>query len=265
MEHGQVAVVRGGVDEPAEHGAGDPAQRLLARVGGAELERRDPEPVAALLGQVHDEALVAQHGQQVVDARARQPELARDRRRGHRRGVTAEQLQHAERVGGGGSVGHAASVSDPRHKPHELADSGPPGVSSGHGRHAARHGRPSSRARRRCPSTTWSAVARHGARGRLTDEALAAIAASRRRSRRSRARTGPHYGVSTGFGALATRHIPPERRAALQRSLIRSHAAGSGPEVEREVVRAMMRAAALDARHRPHRRPPGPRGRTPRC
>jgi histidine ammonia-lyase len=50
----------------------------------------------------------------------------------------------------------------------------------------------------------------------------------------------PHYGVSTGFGALAQRHIPPERRRQLQRSLIRSHAAGTGPEVEREVVRALM-------------------------
>jgi histidine ammonia-lyase len=52
--------------------------------------------------------------------------------------------------------------------------------------------------------------------------------------------TEPHYGVSTGFGALATRHIPVELRAQLQRSLIRSHAAGSGPEVEPEVVRALM-------------------------
>src|SRR3954451_3721749 len=50
----------------------------------------------------------------------------------------------------------------------------------------------------------------------------------------------PVYGVSTGFGALATTHIPPDRRADLQRSLIRSHAAGSGDVVEREVVRAMM-------------------------
>ena len=50
----------------------------------------------------------------------------------------------------------------------------------------------------------------------------------------------PVYGVSTGFGALATRHIPGEKRAQLQRSLVRSHAAGSGPEVEREVVRALM-------------------------
>ena len=50
----------------------------------------------------------------------------------------------------------------------------------------------------------------------------------------------PAYGISTGFGALATRHIDPELRAALQRSLIRSHAAGMGPLVEPEVVRALM-------------------------
>ena len=52
--------------------------------------------------------------------------------------------------------------------------------------------------------------------------------------------TVAHYGVSTGFGALATRHIPPAKRAQLQRSLVRSHAAGTGPEVEREVVRALL-------------------------
>ncbi|MBB3053357.1 histidine ammonia-lyase [Prauserella isguenensis] len=52
--------------------------------------------------------------------------------------------------------------------------------------------------------------------------------------------TTPSYGVSTGFGALAVRSIPPERRADLQRSLIRSHAAGAGPAVETEVVRALM-------------------------
>jgi histidine ammonia-lyase len=84
------------------------------------------------------------------------------------------------------------------------------------------------------------AVARRGARVALTDEALAAIAASRGVVEALADAERPHYGVSTGFGALATRHIPGEKRAALQRSLIRSHAAGTGPEVEREVVRAMM-------------------------
>src|SRR5215212_2061241 len=50
----------------------------------------------------------------------------------------------------------------------------------------------------------------------------------------------PAYGIATGFGSLANVVIPPERRAELQRALIRSHAAGMGPPVEREVVRAMM-------------------------
>ncbi len=50
----------------------------------------------------------------------------------------------------------------------------------------------------------------------------------------------PIYGLSTGFGALATTSISPAERRDLQRSLIRSHAAGVGPEVETEVVRAMM-------------------------
>lgn len=84
------------------------------------------------------------------------------------------------------------------------------------------------------------AVARHGATVRISPAARAALAATRSHIEALAASDDPVYGVSTGFGALATRHIPSERRADLQRSLIRSHAAGSGPEVEREVVRAMM-------------------------
>jgi histidine ammonia-lyase len=48
------------------------------------------------------------------------------------------------------------------------------------------------------------------------------------------------YGISTGFGSLATVSIPPDRRSALQAALIRSHAAGMGDPVEKEVVRAMV-------------------------
>jgi histidine ammonia-lyase len=83
-------------------------------------------------------------------------------------------------------------------------------------------------------------VARAGSGVRLADEALAEIARSREVVDHLAKDDRPHYGISTGFGALATRHIPLERRAELQRSLIRSHAAGSGTEVEREVVRALM-------------------------
>lgn len=84
------------------------------------------------------------------------------------------------------------------------------------------------------------AVARDGATVRLSEDALAAIAASRAIIDELAGDPQPHYGVSTGFGALATTSIPPERRQQLQRSLVRSHAASSGPEVEREVVRGTM-------------------------
>ncbi|MCW2849556.1 MAG: hutH [Marmoricola sp.] len=84
------------------------------------------------------------------------------------------------------------------------------------------------------------AVARHGAPVQVTEEARAAIVRSRATVDELAAGATPAYGISTGFGALATRHIPTEMRAQLQKSLVRSHAAGSGPEVEREVVRGLM-------------------------
>src|SRR5690606_2042740 len=84
------------------------------------------------------------------------------------------------------------------------------------------------------------AVARDDAKVVLAQDARDAIAASRAVIEALASDARPHYGVSTGFGALASKHIPFERRAQLQRSLVRSHAASSGPEVEREVVRATM-------------------------
>ncbi len=84
------------------------------------------------------------------------------------------------------------------------------------------------------------AVARHGAAVSLTEDALTAIDRARAVVEELAAAETPAYGISTGFGALATRHIPTEMRTLLQKSLVRSHAAGSGPEVEREVVRALM-------------------------
>ena len=84
------------------------------------------------------------------------------------------------------------------------------------------------------------AVARHGASVRLSVDALAAIDRARAVVDDLAVAPDPVYGISTGFGALATRHIPQQKRAELQRSLVRSHAAGSGPEVETEVTRALM-------------------------
>jgi histidine ammonia-lyase len=84
------------------------------------------------------------------------------------------------------------------------------------------------------------AVARRGAPVEITAGALAEMRVSRTIIESLAGDVEPHYGVSTGFGALATRHIPVPLRAQLQASLVRSHAAGSGPEVEREVIRALM-------------------------
>ncbi|MHB8489568.1 MAG: histidine ammonia-lyase [Candidatus Dormibacteria bacterium] len=57
------------------------------------------------------------------------------------------------------------------------------------------------------------------------------------------------YGVTTGFGALADRAVDPDDRALLQRSVVLSHAAGSGPRLDDEVVRGMilLRARTLAA------------------
>ncbi|MFD2619086.1 histidine ammonia-lyase [Streptomyces chumphonensis] len=84
------------------------------------------------------------------------------------------------------------------------------------------------------------AVARGDARVELSAEALAEVARARGFIEDLAAKPDPVYGVSTGFGALAVRHISPELRAQLQRNIVRSHAAGTGPRVEREVVRALM-------------------------
>ncbi len=83
-------------------------------------------------------------------------------------------------------------------------------------------------------------VAREDAEATLTREAVEAMAASAAVVEGLAGSNEPAYGISTGFGSLATTTIPTQRRTELQRSLIRSHAAGIGAPVEREVVRAMM-------------------------
>ncbi|GMA19687.1 hypothetical protein GCM10025862_17080 [Arsenicicoccus piscis] len=95
------------------------------------------------------------------------------------------------------------------------------------------------------------AVARHDARVELASEARAELERVRGAIDAMAASDTPVYGISTGFGALATTHIPAFKRAKLQQSLVRSHAAGMGPAVERETVRALMflRAKTLASGH----------------
>ena len=75
------------------------------------------------------------------------------------------------------------------------------------------------------------------------------------------------YGVTTGFGALASTRIDPADAGRLQEHLLMSHAAGVGPAFPREVVRAMLllRANTLGARaQRLSAARRGPAARVPR-
>src|SRR5713226_8643624 len=63
---------------------------------------------------------------------------------------------------------------------------------------------------------------------------------SRARVQRAAQSREPVYVVSTGFGALARTRVAPLRQPELQLALTRAHAAGVGPAVDVEVVRATM-------------------------
>ncbi|MBA2535100.1 MAG: aromatic amino acid lyase, partial [Rubrobacter sp.] len=93
------------------------------------------------------------------------------------------------------------------------------------------------------------AVARQGARVEMGGEARERVLASRGHVENMIEDSRAVYGVTTGFGALANTRIEAGDRLELQKSLLRSHAAGMGPLVETEVVRAMMaiRAKTLAA------------------
>ena len=83
-------------------------------------------------------------------------------------------------------------------------------------------------------------VARDGVVARLSPSARVAMQRSAALVDGFVAGSTPVYGVTTGFGSLASTVIPADRTADLQVSLVRSHAAGMGDTVEPEVVRAML-------------------------
>jgi histidine ammonia-lyase len=84
------------------------------------------------------------------------------------------------------------------------------------------------------------AVARHGAQAILDADARERMQEARDVIETLVDRGEVVYGVTTGFGDLATTFIPPEDAGALQENLIVSHAAGVGRAFPREVVRAML-------------------------
>ena len=91
------------------------------------------------------------------------------------------------------------------------------------------------------------AVAREGRRVALGAAARERLAAARIVVDQVVAEERVAYGVTTGFGQLATTHIPAAKVRELQQNLVRSHAVGVGAPLPREVVRAAMlvRASTL--------------------
>jgi histidine ammonia-lyase len=83
------------------------------------------------------------------------------------------------------------------------------------------------------------AVAR-GERVALAPEAAERMRAARAVVEGAVARGETVYGVTTGFGSLASVRIAPEQAAALQQAIVRSHATAVGPYLSREEARAML-------------------------
>jgi histidine ammonia-lyase len=84
------------------------------------------------------------------------------------------------------------------------------------------------------------AVARGRAAVTLDPDARSRMAESRAVIERLVAAGEVVYGVTTGFGALASRAVPADDAARLQENLLVSHAAGVGEPLPRDVVRAML-------------------------
>jgi histidine ammonia-lyase len=84
------------------------------------------------------------------------------------------------------------------------------------------------------------AVARGGCGVGVAPEARPKVAASRRAVERAVERRRPVYGVTTGFGSLSEKVVPPEAARELQLSLIRSHSSGVGAPLPADVVRGML-------------------------
>ncbi len=84
------------------------------------------------------------------------------------------------------------------------------------------------------------AVARHGARAELDEAARGRVQEARDVVDGLVASGAVAYGVTTGFGDLASVTIRPEDTGRLQENLLMSHAAGVGPAFPEEVVRAML-------------------------
>ena len=244
--------------QPREHGLGDPAQRVLAQVGGADLVGADAEPVATLLGQVDDEALVdagrSAGGRCVERGRPRSRAIALA---GWGAAWRARSLRRCSAWLGRGSVRSqirdttATSDVRPRRPRGSLAAMFRSPVTVGVGAPSLR-----GRRRRRARGRGRRAVAGRARRDRRQPRrrrraGLRRRAALRRLDRLRRAGHAAHPAVEAD--RAAARADPLARRGLGRGGRARGRARADA-------------AAALDARHRPHGRAARDRrAPTPRC
>ncbi len=83
-------------------------------------------------------------------------------------------------------------------------------------------------------------VARHNRPVQIGAEAVRQLAASRSRVEACLGDGKAYYGINTGFGSLAQQRVGSEDLSQLQVNLVRSHAAGVGDPLPREIVRGML-------------------------
>jgi histidine ammonia-lyase len=67
-----------------------------------------------------------------------------------------------------------------------------------------------------------------------------AVEASRARLLAAVADGQAHYGINTGFGALAHKRVPDDQLHILQRNLLLSHAVGVGEPVSPQITRVIL-------------------------
>ena len=83
-------------------------------------------------------------------------------------------------------------------------------------------------------------VSRNNAKVSLAESAHSVMRASRAQVDAIAASPEPVYGINTGFGSLSQVRIDQEGLYTLQRNIVRSHAAGVGEALPKDIVRAMM-------------------------
>lgn len=110
VEDGEMPVDARAVDEAGEDRARPALQRRLPGERRPDLVCRSPQPISPCLGQVRDEPAVGEDGEQVIDGRAGQAEVAGDGGGGHRLAVRGEQREDVERVARRGGIRHAGSL-----------------------------------------------------------------------------------------------------------------------------------------------------------